>query len=137
MRVETKFNIGEIVWDVLLSREDVITNIVVYMERSGTVVRYKMENHTSYENEDRILKIPDPSIVESEYIVVEIDSIPHCEESSCSLGSLQVICPYCSEFFYDYDNWIKYDELGVLKFTCEACKKDFTTQYIDFEWRLV
>lgn len=44
----TGYVIGDKVWDNLLCRYDVIENIDISINKAGTKVIYKMENHTQY-----------------------------------------------------------------------------------------
>jgi hypothetical protein len=46
----TGYVVGDRVWDNLLGRYDTIEDISIRIDKKGTQVRYKMENHTQFVN---------------------------------------------------------------------------------------
>ena len=52
--------------------------------------------------------------------------VPHCDDFSCDLGSVEYQCPKCNKFNIDFDLWWKEGELyDGKKFTiiCESCNE--------------
>jgi hypothetical protein len=73
-------------------------------------------------------------------VSVEISRIQHCDHENCTLGQLQVTCPYCQDEFDTCDNWYAHEEAkvgDVLEFTCSDCKRTFEVQLFIGHWECV
>lgn len=40
-----------------------------------------------------------------------VNLIPHCDDGSCDLGSLEYHCPSCNQLQINYDDWFEVDNL--------------------------
>lgn len=57
-----------------------------------------------------------------------IRTVPHCDDDSCDMGVLAIVCPYCSIEFGTTENWYEYtnytNQPESLKWKCDNCKKE-------------
>ncbi len=67
--------------------------------------------------------------------------IPHCDNHTCDLGSMEFQCPCCKKTCHDYDEgwwaWQRCEPWDKVRLHCDHCKALLAVKEVDGELEVI